>query len=119
MKPATHYSKKHLMKTKMIRANFAVKDLKRTTEFYTNLGFKSNRRSNELTSFFFSDNNFLHFFLTDILEKNIKVAFSNNQNSNEIIFTLSADTTNEVEEWAKSVRQTSGKNRVWTKKIWR
>ncbi len=64
------------MKTKMIWANFAVKDLKRTTEFYTNLGFKSNGRSNELTSFFFSGNNFiLHFFLKDILEKNTKVAF--------------------------------------------
>ena len=76
------------MKTKMIWANFAVADLDRTTEFYTNLGFKSNGRSNELTSFFFSDNNFvIHFFLKDILEKNTNLKFSNNQNSNEIIFT--------------------------------
>jgi len=98
------------MKTKMIWANFAVADLDRTTEFYTNLGFKSNGRSNELTSFFFSDNNFvIHFFLKDILEKNTNLKFSNNQNSNEIIFTLSAETKEEVDDWAESVKNAGGR----------
>lgn len=98
------------MKTKMIWANFAIEDLDRTTDFYTKLGFKSNGRSNELTSFFFSDNSFIiHFFLKDILEKNTKVAFSNRQNPNEIIFTLSAETKEEVDQWAKSITDAGGK----------
>lgn len=94
----------------MIWANFAVADLDRTTEFYNVLGFKSNGRSADLTSFLFSDNNFvIHFFLKDIIEKNTKVAFSNSQNTNEIIFTLSAENEEEVNQWAESVRKAGGK----------
>lgn len=98
------------MKTKMIWANFAVADLDRTTNFYNTLGFKSNGRSDELTSFFFSDNNFvIHFFLKHILEKNTNVVISNQENSNEIIFTFLAETKEEVDEWAESIGQTEGK----------
>ena len=98
------------MKTKMIWANFAVENLDRTTDFYKALGFKSNGSSEELTSFFFSDNNFvIHFFLKDILEKNTYLKFSNNPNSNEIIFTLSAETKEEVDDWAESVKNAGGK----------
>ena len=98
------------MNTKMIWANFAVEDLDRTTDFYKALGFKSNGRSEELTSFFFSDNNFvIHFFLKDILEKNTDLKFSNNPNSNEIIFTLLAETKEEVDDWAESVKNAGGK----------
>lgn len=97
------------MKTKMIWANFAVDNLDRTTEFYSSLGFKSNGRSDELTSFFFSDKNFvIHFFLKDILEKNIEIPFSNHQNSNEIIFSMLAETKDEVDQWAESVRKAGG-----------
>jgi len=98
------------MKTKMIWANFAVENLDRTTDFYEALGFKSNGRSEELTSFLFSDNNFvIHFFLKDILEKNTDLKFSNNPNSNEIVFTLSAETKEEVDDWAESVKNAGGK----------
>jgi predicted lactoylglutathione lyase len=98
------------MKTKMIWANFAVEDLGRTTDFYNALGFKSNGSSEELTSFFFSDNNFvIHFFLKDILEKNTDLKFSNNPNSNEIIFTLSAETKEQVDDWADSVKNAGWK----------
>ncbi|MCI3937311.1 VOC family protein [Chryseobacterium aahli] len=98
------------MKTKMIWANFAVEDLDCTTDFYKALGFKSNGHSDELTSFLFSDNNFvIHFFVKDILEKNTDLKFSNNPNSNEIIFTLSAETKEEVDHWADSVKNAGGK----------
>lgn len=98
------------MKTIMIWANFAAEDLDRTTDFYKALGFKSNGHSDELTSFLFSDNNFvIHFFLKDILEKNTDLKFSNNPNSNEIIFTLSAETKEEVDHWADSVKNAGGK----------
>ncbi|CAD7808225.1 hypothetical protein CHRY9390_01789 [Chryseobacterium aquaeductus] len=98
------------MKTKMIWANFAVDNLDRTTDFYSSLGFKSNGRSDELTSFFFGENEFvIHFFLKDALEKNTNLSFSNNQNSNEIIFSMLAETKDEVDQWAESVRKAGGK----------
>lgn len=94
----------------MIWANFAVADLNRTTEFYSALGFKSNGRSADLTSFLFSDNSFvIHFFLKDTIEKNTKVVFSHSQNGNEIIFTLLAETKVDVNQWAESVRKAGGK----------
>ena len=52
------------MKPKRIWANLTVEDLERTTKFYTELGFKSNGASKELTSFLFGQNDFvIHFFL--------------------------------------------------------
>lgn len=98
------------MKTKMIWANFAVDNLDRTTEFYNSLGFKSNGRSDELTSFFFGENEFvIHFFLKDILEKNTNASFANNQNSNEILLSMLAEKKDEVDQWAESVRKAGGK----------
>jgi predicted lactoylglutathione lyase len=97
------------MNSKTIWANFAVSDLDRTTKFYTELGFKFNGSSKELTSFFIGDNNFImHFFLKDILETNTKIKISDSQNANEIIFTLSAESKDEVNNWAKEVEQAGG-----------
>lgn len=94
----------------MIWANFAVDNLDRTTEFYSSLGFKSNGRSDELTSFFFGENEFvIHFFLKDILEKNTNVSFANNQNSNKILLSMLAEKKDEVDQWAESVRKAGGK----------
>ena len=52
------------MKSKMIWANFVVKDVKRTNEFYTALGFTPNNMNfPKLASFLFGDNKFvIHFF---------------------------------------------------------
>jgi len=55
------------MKTKKIRANLGVENLELTTKFYSDLGFKPNGASNELTSFFVGEDDFvIHFFLKDI-----------------------------------------------------
>jgi uncharacterized protein len=98
------------MNPKKIWANLAVSDLERTTKFYTELGFKSNGSSDELTSFFVGNNNFvMHFFLKDILEANTKITIGDSQNANEIIFTLSADSKEEVNTWAKEVERAGGK----------
>jgi predicted lactoylglutathione lyase len=51
------------MKTKKIWANLTVEDLERTTKFYTELGFKSNGASKELTSFFVGEDDFCNSFL--------------------------------------------------------
>ena len=97
------------MKTRKIWANLGVEDLERTTQFYTKLGFKSNGASNELTSFFVGEDDFvIHFFLKDILKSNVKGELADLQNGNEIIFTLSADSKQEVDNWEKEVKNAGG-----------
>ena len=98
------------MNPKKIWSNLAVSDLERTTKFYTELGFKPNGRSKELTSFLIGDDDFvMHFFLKDILQSNTKIKIADSQNSNEIIFTLSAESKDEVNNWAKEVEKAGGK----------
>ncbi|MGD1320542.1 VOC family protein [Chryseobacterium sp. 2R14A] len=98
------------MKSNMIWANFGVKDLERTTQFYTALGFKSNGRSDDLTSFFFGENNFIiHFFKKEVLSKNLSLEISDSEKSNEIIFTISAETKEEVDQWSEKIKNSEGK----------
>ena len=97
------------MNTKRIWANFGVQNLERTTTFYKQLGFKQNGESDQLTSFFFGEKDFIiHFFLKDILEPGMKGQIIDTKAGNEIIFTLSADTKEEVDNWAKEVREAGG-----------
>jgi len=97
------------MNTKRIWANFGVENLERTTTFYKQLGFKQNGESDQLTSFFFGEKDFIiHFFLKDILEPGMKGQIIDTKTGNEIIFTLSADTKEEVDNWAKEVREAGG-----------
>ncbi len=96
------------MKTK-IWANFSVSDLERTTRFYKQLGFKHNGASEQLTSFFFGEENFIiHFFLKDVLEPAMKGPVTDTKAGNEIIFTLSADSKQDVDTWEKEVRKAGG-----------
>ena len=98
------------MNPKMIWSNLAVSDLKRTTKFYTDLGFKSNGSSKELTSFFVGENNFvIHFFLKEVLQSNINGALVDPKNGNEVIFTLSAGSKDQVDNWEKEVEKAGGK----------
>ncbi|WP_207532989.1 VOC family protein [Desertivirga arenae] len=97
------------MKPKKIWANLTVKDLDRTTGFYTKLGFKSNGASKKLTSFFFGEDAFIiHFFLEEILKSNVKGEVADLKYGNEIIFTLSADSKEEVDEWEREVKDAGG-----------
>jgi predicted lactoylglutathione lyase len=98
------------MNPKKIWSNLAVSDLERTTKFYTGLGFKSNGSSKELTSFFVGEDDFImHFFLKDVLKTFLKSEIVNAQNANEIIFTLSAESKEQVDNWAKEVEKAGGK----------
>lgn len=98
------------MKPKKIWANLGVSDLERTTKFYMELGFKSNGASNELTSFFMGDNDFIiHFFLKEVLKTNTSLNLADSAKENEIIFTLSAETKEEVDKWAKEIEPAGGK----------
>lgn len=97
------------MKTKKIWANFGVQDLDRTTKFYKQLGFKENGASDQLTSFFFGEENFIiHFFMKEFLEPGMKGAITDTKAGNEIIFTLSADSKEEVDSWENEIRQAGG-----------
>jgi len=95
------------MESKKIWANFSVKDAKRTDQFYTQLGFKPNNTNNypKLASFLFGDDGFvIHFF-----EEGSRINdFLTSGSTNEIIFTLSADTEEEVKEWAAKVKNAGG-----------
>ena len=98
------------MNPKKIWSNLAVRNLDSTTKFYTELGFKSNGRSNELTSFFVGEDNFImHFFLKDVLEANIKIEMADSQKLNEVVFTLSAESKDQVDNWEKEVERAGGK----------
>ena len=98
------------MNPRMIWANVAVSDLDRTTKFYTTLGFTPNGSSNELTSFLFGEDYFvIHFFLKDVLKKNVKGEITDSQQSNEVIFTLSADSKKQVDKWATEIESAGGK----------
>jgi uncharacterized protein len=102
--------KKNFMKTKKIWANVGVEDLERTTKFYTELGFKPNGASKELTSFFVGEDHFvIHFFLKDILKSNVKGELADLKNGNEVIFTLSAESKEEVDNWEKEVKKAGGR----------
>jgi hypothetical protein len=98
------------MNPKKIWANYGVSDLQRTTKFYTALGFKPNGSNNELTSFLFGQDDFvIHFFLKDILKANTKGEITDGQTGNEIVFTISAGSKSQVDEWAKEVEPAGGK----------
>lgn len=97
------------MHPKQIWGNFGVADLDRTTGFYTRLGFKANGGSAEHTSFLFGEHEFvLHFFLSDILATNLRGHLVEAQQSNEIIFTVSAETRAEVDAWSKEIVPAGG-----------
>ena len=99
------------MNPKMIWSNLAVSDLERTTKFYTELGFKPNGSpTEEITSFVVGSDNFvMHFFIKDKLRTEIKGELADLKQGNEIIFTLSAESKEEVNLWAKEVQKAGGK----------
>ena len=94
------------METNMIWANLASEDLNRTEEFYTTLGFQKNGAGNsELVSFFFSNNNFIiHFFVKEVFEKSASSKSPDLSSQNEIIFSLSAKSVDEVDQWYLRVK---------------
>jgi predicted lactoylglutathione lyase len=92
-----------------IWANFSVKDAKRTDQFYRQLGFTPNGPGKvpKLASFLFGGDGFvIHFFeqgsqIDDFLTPGSK-------DNSEIIFTLSAETEEEVNEFADKVKNAGG-----------
>lgn len=99
------------MNTKQIWSNLAVKDLERTTSFYTKLGFKPNNPNNsqELTSFLVGDNNFvMHFFIKNKLKMALKGELADLKKGNEVLFSLAAASKEEVNQWEINVKKAGG-----------
>ncbi|MDB5283644.1 MAG: glyoxalase [Bacteroidota bacterium] len=98
------------MNPKKIWANLAVSDLELTTKFYTELGFKPNGRSDDLTSFLFGEKDFIiHFFIKDKLKAGIKGEIADLEKGNEIVFTLGAHSKQDVDAWGQEVSNAGGK----------
>lgn len=94
-----------------IWGNLGIKDVERTKRFYTQLGFKQNAgpQSDELVSIMFGDEGFIiNFFKEESLKKAIKAELSDLSKGNEVIFSISAETEQEVNEWAEKVKEAGG-----------
>lgn len=97
------------MKTKMIWANLAVSDLQRTTQFYSALGFKANGASDELTSFCFGEQQFIiHFFQKEKFDTAMNGMAAGSEPGREVIFSLSAETREEVDRCADEITSAGG-----------
>lgn len=99
------------MEPKLIWANYASSDLKKTTAFYTALGFKPNGTfTAEATSFLFGQNGFvINFFTEARLKKEANGNIGFPTNGNEVIFSLSAKSKEEVDLWFEKVKLAGGK----------
>ena len=96
------------MEPKFIWANLASSDLEKTTQFYTALGFESNGKMNEGTSFFFGQNKFvINFFTAERLNKDVNGNIGIPKD-NEVIFSLSATSKEEVNNWVEKIKSAGG-----------
>lgn len=101
----------YAMKPTMIWANLASEDLERTTTFYTDLGFEPNGifEPKESASFIFAENELvINFFTRARIQEAVQGPVADARHQNEIIFSLSADSREEVEEWFEKVRNIGG-----------
>lgn len=102
------------MKTKKVWANLSVKDVEKTRKFYKELDFKpneGNRQSKELASILVGEDEFVvHFFARNIFksERGINSEIADLHQGNELLLTLSADSREEVDEWAKAAKDAGG-----------
>ena len=100
------------MKVRLIWGNYVSADLQRTAEFYSALGFKrnDNREDGEFVSFVFGETS--HFIINFFTEKRLSHPMNGGlsipKSSNELIFSLSADSEAEVDQWAEKVKQAGG-----------
>jgi len=99
------------MKPHKIWANLGVENIERTQQFYTKLGFHLNgSSSNELVSFFFSNDNFIiHFFKKEKLETSLEGKMSDLNQGNEVMFSFSVESKQEFDLWIAEIKEAGGK----------
>ena len=100
------------MRPTKIWANLPVKDVEKTRDFYTRLGFKSNEGHNkakELCSFLVGDDDFVvHFFDEAPFKESTGGEVADLTKGSEIMFTLWAESKAEADAWAGEVRKAGG-----------
>lgn len=98
------------MKTKMIWGNLPIKDVERTHNFFLALGFKPNgERTDKIASFIIAENQFIiNFIQEEQFKTAIESDISDAKKSAETIFSLSAESKEEVNEWAEIVKKAGG-----------
>ena len=98
------------MKTKMIWGNLPIKDVERTYKFFLALGFKPNGdRTDKIVSFIIAENQFIiNFIQEEQFKTTIETGISDAKKSAETIFSLSAESKEEVNEWAEIVKKAGG-----------
>lgn len=99
------------MKPKKIWANLTVADARRTTAFYSRLGFKTNvsdQMPNSGSVTIGELGFIINFFGREQMEYALHGRAADLSQGNEIIFSLSADTKEEVSEWTHAVREAGG-----------
>jgi len=99
------------MKATMIWANLPVTNVKATEKFYLSLGIKPNsgHTTEELTSFLFGKDEFpIHFFKREILEASMNDKTLMGGSGSEVIFSISANTEEEILEWVRKVKAAGG-----------
>jgi len=99
------------METRMIWANLSSGNLSKTREFYSQLGFKINGKHNqdELVSVSIGKDNFIiNFFTKSRMEIGINGLNADATKHNEILFSLSADSREEVDQWVEKVKTSGG-----------
>lgn len=93
-------------------ANLPVKDVARTRTFYTSLGFRpavGYDNGDQLASFLFGDEQFMvHFFPENAFATAARTPAADPRRGSEVLFTLSAQSRPEVDEWVDSVREAGG-----------
>ncbi|GGH06935.1 hypothetical protein FAZ19_03720 [Sphingobacterium alkalisoli] len=90
-----------------IWADYPVKDINRSKEFYTALGFSVRDQTHDGDNFIsltIGHSGFiLNLFSTERFEKGVKTKSADTANGNEVNFSISADTKEEVLEWEKAL----------------
>lgn len=93
-------------------ANLPANDVARTREFYTALGFRVNGDGgdrDELASFLVGEDDFVvHFFAEERFRASAQGTIADARQTDEVMFTLSADSREEVQEWADAAEAAGG-----------
>lgn len=104
--------KRVLMKTHQVWANLPASDVEATKAFYTALGFTINGEGgdkDQLASFIVGETDFVvHFFAEAQFGASSEGKIADTAKGSEIMFTLSADSHDEVDEWARAVEKAGG-----------
>ncbi len=99
------------IQNRQVWANLPVADVERTRKFYERLGFKLNgaHKNGHLISFFAGrDDLIMHFFRKDMFEEASVGNAADLSRGNEIMYTIGANSREEVDTWADQVLNAGG-----------